>query len=160
MRNRTTTAAVIGAVLLVGLVGCNPQDPVDPESASKPPAAKNSEAAGPTAKSAADHLAEATGVTTLGDPRDNTDACSNKAAGKEPHENDCSQLITTDAVSIYEFKTAKVSADWVARMKKNGDWRQVDRFALAWTARDQGLTSDGRRTELETALADLVKKNK
>jgi hypothetical protein len=54
--------------------------------------------------------------------------------------------------SIYEYKAAGVAAHWVKAMKVNGDWRQVGRFALAWTARDQKLTSDERRTELVAAL--------
>ncbi|MFD8970530.1 hypothetical protein ACFV0C_37010 [Streptomyces sp. NPDC059568] len=159
MRIRTTAAAVIGVVLLAGAVGCSSEN-----DGSKPAASASAEQRPEalTAKQAAEHLAEATGVTTLGDPQDNTSGCSNEAAGKAAHENDCSQLITTDTVSVYEFKTAKVATGWVKQMSKNkdSDWRQVDRFALAWTARDQALTSDERRDELETALADLVKKNK
>ncbi|MET9116067.1 hypothetical protein ABZX38_17970 [Streptomyces longwoodensis] len=105
-----------------------------------------------TAKQAADKLADATGVTTLGHPADNTSSCSNKTLRKGPSPNDCSQLITTDTVSIYEFKTSAVAAHWVKSMKKQGDWRQVGRFALAFTARDQAMTSDDRRAELVAAM--------
>ncbi|MEU0135646.1 hypothetical protein ABZ172_16700 [Streptomyces sp. NPDC006296] len=106
----------------------------------------------------ADKRADATGVTTLGDPQDNTSGCSDEAAGKEPSVNDCTQLITTDTASIYQYKTAAVAAHWVKAMPKDGDWRQVDHFALAWGAREQALTSDERRDELETVLGDLVAK--
>ncbi|MER5677364.1 hypothetical protein ABT081_10545 [Streptomyces sp. NPDC002238] len=151
MRTRTTAAAITGTALLLALVGCS----TTPEPAAK---ASNTQPAGLTAKTAAASLADATGVTTLGDPQDNTSGCSNEAAGKEPSVNDCTQLITTDTVSVYEYKTAAVAAHWVKSMPKDGDWRQVGRFALAWGARDQALTSDERRDELEQALGDLVAK--
>lgn len=156
MRTRTTAAAVTGAALLLALVACNPQDQPVPESK---PSAPSSQPAGLTAKSAAASLADAVGVKTLGEPQDNTTGCSQKAAGEEPHANDCTQLITTDTVSIYEFETPAVAAHWVKRLGKQQDWRQVDRFALAWGARDQDLTSDERRTELTKALGDLVAKD-
>ncbi|MFD3646371.1 hypothetical protein ACFWUT_23365 [Streptomyces cyaneofuscatus] len=152
MRTRTTAAAVTGAALLLALVAC------DPTTESKPSATSSNQPAGLTAKSAAASLADATGVKTLGDPKDNTAGCSQKAAGEEPHANDCTQLITTDTVSIYEFETSAVAAHWVKRLEKQQDWRQVDRFALAWGARDQDLTSDERRDELTKALEALVAK--
>ncbi|MEU0671351.1 hypothetical protein ABZ330_00365 [Streptomyces sp. NPDC006172] len=157
------TAATITAITALTLTACSTSSDTDSKptpkasaaaTASKPAPAKKP--AGLTAKQAAAKLADATGVTDLGDPQDNTSACSQKAAGKEPHANDCSQLITTDTVSIYEFATPATSAHWVKGMKANGDWRQVGRFALAWTARDQSLTSDERRAELVTALKKLV----
>ncbi|MFJ2292112.1 hypothetical protein ACIOG7_10425 [Streptomyces sp. NPDC087894] len=154
MRTRTTAAAISGAALLLALVGCSST----PEPAAK---ASSSQPAGLTAKTAAAKLADATGVTTLGDPQDNTNSCSNKAAGKEPHANDCTALVTTDTVSIYEFDKSTVAATWVKGISKastNADWRQVDRFVLAFGARDQALTSDERRDELEQALGSLVAK--
>lgn len=159
MNHRYTAAALLAAAALA-LTGCSPDNTVDAKpkttksSASTPPASL----APLTAKQASAELADATGVTTLGNPTDNTAGCSNKAAGKEPSANDCSQLITTDTVSIYEFKTPKVAAHWVKGMKTAGDWRQVDRFALAWTARDQKLTSKERRAELVSAMKKAVAK--
>ncbi|MEU9921885.1 hypothetical protein AB0H51_11410 [Streptomyces griseoluteus] len=153
MNTRTVTAALLAAAALT-LTACEGTD-TSADTQSKPKLARSSapaKAAGLTAKQAAAKLADATGVTDLGDPQDNTSACSNKAAGREPNANDCSQLITTDTVSIYEYKTPAVAAHWVKSMKVNGDWRQVGRFALAWTARDQKLTSDERRAELVAAL--------
>ncbi len=38
---------------------------------------------------------------------------------------------------IYEYKTPQTAAHWVKTMKANGDWRQLDRFTLAWTARSE-----------------------
>ncbi|MFC8625626.1 hypothetical protein [Streptomyces anulatus] len=157
MRTRTTAAAVTGAALLLALVACDPA--AEPTTESKPSAPSSSQPAGLTAKTAAASLADATGVKTLGDPKDNTAGCSQEAAGEEPHANDCTALITTDTVSIYEFKTPKLAAHWVKEMPKDADWRQVDRFALAFGARDQALTSDERRTELTKALGDLVAKD-
>lgn len=157
MRTRTTAAAVIVAALLLALVACNPQDQPVPESKASSPSSQ--QPAGLTAETAAAGLADATGVTTLGDPKDNTAGCSQKAAGEKPHANDCTALITTDTVSIYEFETPKLAAHWVKEMPKDADWRQVDRFALAFGARDQALTSDERRAELTKALGDLVAKD-
>ncbi|MFI2117056.1 hypothetical protein ACH489_21535 [Streptomyces rubiginosohelvolus] len=157
MRTRTTAAAVTGAALLLALVACDPA--AEPTTESKPSAPSSSQPAVLTAKTAAADLADATGVTTLGDPKDNTAGCSQEAAGEEPHANDCAALITTDTVSIYEFGTPKVAAHWVKEMPKDADWRQVDRFALAFGARDQALTSNERRDELEQALGDLVAKD-
>ncbi|KPL31129.1 hypothetical protein JI76_18180 [Streptomyces anulatus] len=157
MRTRTTATAVTGAALLLSLVACNPQDQPVPESKASSPSSQ--QPAGLTAKTAAAGLADATGVTTLGDPKDNTAGCSQKAAGEKPHANDCTALITTDTVSIYEFETPKLAAHWVKEMPKDADWRQVDRFALAFGARDQALTSDERRAELTKALGDLVAKD-
>ncbi|MFD4275076.1 hypothetical protein R2B67_17970 [Streptomyces cyaneofuscatus] len=61
-------------------------------------------------------------------------------------------------MSIYGFGTPKVAAHWVKEMPKDADWRQVGRFALAFGARDQALTSDERRDELTKALEALVAK--
>ncbi|MFE0490267.1 hypothetical protein [Streptomyces griseoaurantiacus] len=104
-----------------------------------------------TAQSAADKLAEARGVDSLGKPEDNTGFCSAKDSDKG-----CEQLVTTNTVSIYEFATPKTAAHWVKTMTKQGDWRQVGRFALAWTARSQNLISDGERNKLEKAMKKVV----
>ncbi|MGW3442188.1 hypothetical protein [Streptomyces sp. NPDC001076] len=144
MRIRSTIAAV--AIAAAALTACSS---TTDQSDAKPKATASTaptKAAGLTAKQAAAKLADATGVTDLGNPTDNTSAC---AKGSEW---DCTQLITTDTVSIYEYKSPAVAEHWVKAMKKTGDWRQVDRFALAFTARDQDLTSDDRRAELVTAL--------
>lgn len=107
-----------------------------------------------TADQAAADLAAATGMTDLGDPQDNTGSC---ATGKGASARwNCEQLITTDTVSVYEFASPTVAAHWTDAMKGVGDWRQVGRFALAWQARDQHLTSEQRRAELVTALRRIA----
>lgn len=153
MRIRTTIAAVT-AVLAVTLVGCSSDSkPADkPKASAEQKPKEQAKSSGLTAEKAAQQLAAATGVTDLGNPTDNSSGCASKD-GKG-----CTQLITTDTVSVYEFKTPAVSAHWVKTMKATGDWRQVDRFALAWTARDQKLTSDERRDELTKALEKLTAK--
>ncbi|MEV5977503.1 hypothetical protein [Streptomyces sp. NPDC052114] len=152
MNHRTTAALLLTAAL--SLTACSSSGSSD----GKPKASATNKQDGPTAKQAAAKLADATGVTTLGEPTDNTGSCSNKAAGKEPSPNDCSQLITTHTVSIYEFPSAKVADQWTASRKKiDKTWRQVDRYALSWSARDQALSSKERRTELETALRKIAK---
>lgn len=157
--NTRTTAAALCAAALLALTACSTSSDTSTEPKPNAIASKTAAAtkpAGLTAKQAAAKLADATGVTTLGDPADNTDSCSNKASGRAPSPNDCTQLITTDTVSIYEFPTPAVAAHWVKTMKAQGDWRQVGRWALAWTARDQDFTSDERRAELVTALQKLT----
>ncbi|TFE54536.1 hypothetical protein E3E14_07245 [Streptomyces sp. ICN441] len=139
MRHRHTVTAI--AITALALTACSSND--EPDRL--------------TAEEVATELADATGVVDLGDQTDNTKLCSNEAAGKEPHKNDCVQLIATYTVSIYEYETPAVAAKWVKEMKKVGsDWRQVDRFALAWTAQEQKNTSDQRRTELVAALEKLT----
>ncbi|MGW5737001.1 MULTISPECIES: hypothetical protein [Streptomyces] len=155
MNHRTTAAASLLAAALT-LTACSSSDA--PDQADAKPKASAPKQDGPTAKQAAAKLADATGVTTLGDPQDNTGSCSNKAAGKKANANDCSQLITTDTVSVYEFPSVKIANGWTkSRQKTDKTWKQVDRYALSWTSRDQALTSEERRTELETALRKITK---
>lgn len=157
LKTRATAAALLLAALTT-LTACDAGTSEKTATHDKPSATASAKAKhkGLTAKQAAAELADATGVTSLGHPADNTSACSNKAAGKEPNKNDCAQLITTDTVSIYEFRTPVVAAHWAETMKAQGDWRPIGRFALAWTARDQKLTSDERRGELTTAMQKIV----
>ncbi|MEU9557992.1 hypothetical protein [Streptomyces fumanus] len=150
MRHHHSAAAILAAALLA-LTACTTSDD-STDAAPKASASAPEKAPGLTAKQAAAKLAEATGVTDLGDEQDNTGSCSNEAAGKDPSPNDCTQLITTDTVSVYEFPSEKVAAHWAKTMKTSGDFRQVGRYALAWTARDQDLTSDERRDDLVAAL--------
>lgn len=88
----------------------------------------------------------------LPNPTDNTGAC----AGSAGNTDGCVQLITTDSVSVYAFRTAAVSKRWVTAMKANGDWRQIDKYALAWTARDQALTSKEARGKMVAEVHRLV----
>ncbi|WP_431980023.1 hypothetical protein [Streptomyces qinglanensis] len=143
-------AALAVAALLALATACSSSD--DAPSGKKPSKSSTPAAERVTAKQAADELADATGVTTLGDPKDNSGFCE----GDKEHPG-CRQLITTDTVSIYEFPSAKVAAHWTKTMRKSvPSWRQVDRFALAWNAREQGMTSKERRGELADALKELL----
>ncbi|MFI8853667.1 hypothetical protein ACIGW3_26225 [Streptomyces sp. NPDC053499] len=128
--------------------------PTEPAASSpaNPSASSSPDKPRLTAKAASNKLADATGVTTLGNPADNTGFCE----GDKDHPG-CRQLITTDTVSIYEFPSVKVADHWTETMRKtNKSWRQVDRFALAWNSRDQALTSKERRDELTGALKQLL----
>ncbi|MFE7312055.1 hypothetical protein ACFU7T_02915 [Streptomyces sp. NPDC057555] len=146
MKNRATAALAVVAALAT-LTACNNSDVAPTKSASKPTTNRL------TAKSVAKRLAEATGVSTLGNPTDNTASCSNKAVGKTPSQNDCAQLITTNTVSVYEFESSTVSAHWVKTMK---GWQQAGRFALGYSARNQADTSNERRAELLSHLTKWV----
>lgn len=135
---RTLAAAVLAVTATAALTACGS----DPAPAPAAPAHL-------TATQAADHLADATGVTTLGAPQDNTTACATGSAY------DCTALITTDTVSVYEFRTAAVAQHWAAAMPKTADWRQAGRFGLAFNARDQATTDRARRDQLAAALRTL-----
>ncbi|MQY36861.1 hypothetical protein SRB17_48630 [Streptomyces sp. RB17] len=151
MKARTAATALLAAAAL-SLTACSGSGPAD--DSAKPKTLPNKTPAAPTgltAKQAAAMLADATGVTTLGNPSDNTASCSQKAAGKEPNPSDCLQLITTDTVSIYEYPSPRIAAHRVEFMATE-DWRQVGRFALAWNDRDQKLTDDSHRDDLVKAL--------
>ncbi|ATL31249.1 hypothetical protein [Streptomyces formicae] len=115
--NHRTTAALLSTAALA-LTACSSSDSSNDEPEAKPKASAPKKPTGPTAKQAAAQLAEATSVTTLGEPTDNTGSCSNKAAGKEPSPKDCSQLITTDTVSLYEFPSVKVADQWTTSRKE------------------------------------------
>lgn len=131
MRTRATAAVITAGLFFATLTACGGSD----EKPKDQP--KASAAAELTAKTAADKLADATGVTTLGHPTDNTSAC---ATGKS--KNDCTQLITTDTVSIYQFPSAEVAAHWVATMKKQGDWRTASRSPGQRGTRSSPQTSE------------------
>jgi hypothetical protein len=69
---------------------------------------------------------------------------------------DCLALITTDAVSVYEFADTAAAARWTREMRKVGDVRQVDRFMLSWTARSQDHTDQGTRAEMVAAVGRML----
>ncbi|MFC4054640.1 hypothetical protein ACFOY4_33540 [Actinomadura syzygii] len=145
--------AVIAA-LAIGLVltGCATEDepPAKAAAPSAAPSVASSRAAGVTARQIAERLAK---LYPLPNPTDNTGSCAAKPGdtGKG-----CKQLITTDAVSIYEFEDPATATRWVKAMKANGDWRQVGRYALAWTARDQRFTSKEARTKMAAEVRKMI----
>lgn len=82
-------------------------------------------------------------------PNDNTTGCAAKPGATAKG---CVALITTDAVSVYEFADAVTAKEWVGESKKAGlDWRQAGRFALAWSTRDQDFTSKEARADMAAA---------
>ncbi|WP_165988489.1 hypothetical protein [Streptomyces sp. YIM 98790] len=103
-----------------------------------------------TAEKIVERLAEHLGEEEFGEPQENTASCSNEAAGGDPQDSDCAQLIVTDQVAVYEFGTTELSRDWVNRYARvdEEDWRQVGRFALAWTTPEQLTVDEARRTEI------------
>lgn len=95
----------------------------------------------PTAQQIADRLAE---LYPLPNPRDNTNSCAPQ----------CRQLITTDAVSIYEWATegqARRFADG------RGDVRQVGRYVLSWAGEGQALTSAEARADMVAELRRMLR---
>ncbi|MCT9008231.1 hypothetical protein [Streptomyces rhizosphaerihabitans] len=153
----TRTTAVLIAAAALALTACS-----SPGSSDEPVAPKHS----PTkiwvapgtlnARQVAAKLADEIGVTTLGNPTDDTASCSDKAAGKKPSPDDCLQLITTDTVSIYEFWGAGDAERWAIEMRKTGDAMQLGRIVLAWNARQQNLIDHSRRLELWEALNRVI----
>ncbi|MFE6686449.1 hypothetical protein ACFVFQ_08205 [Streptomyces sp. NPDC057743] len=151
---KRTAAALTTLALATTLAACSGSDDAEAEAKKLPVPSTNKPGSNRlTAQSVAKRLAEATGVPTLGHPTDNTASCSNKALGKTPSKNDCAQLVTTNTVSVYEFASPAVSAHWVKAMK---GWQQVDRFALAYSARRQSDTSSEQRAELLSLLKKWV----
>lgn len=147
-------AAGIVVLLVVGLVlvstvaakvaGSLPQStpsaPTQPQSAAKL-----------TAAAVVDKLSD---LYPLPNPTDNTGSCAAKPGDKGKG---CLALITTDAVSVYEFEDAAAAKRWVAEFVKiKQDWRQAGRFALAWSAREQALTSKEARSKMIAALKKWV----
>lgn len=95
----------------------------------------------PTAQQIADRLA---GLYPLPNPRDNTNSCAPQ----------CRQLITTDAVSIYEWAT-----EGQARRFADGrdDVRQVGRYVLSWAGEEQALTSAEARADMVAELRRMLR---
>lgn len=146
-RNRYIFPAAAATVVL--LSGCE----TGIDDGTKPIASASSISPTPTEHTGLElvrMLAEKIGVESLGNPADNTSGCASDEEGG------CEWLVTTDMASVYEFATPSVAEKWVTTMRTQGDWRQVGKFALAFTARDQAKTSQERRGELESALLDIA----
>ncbi|MDL4812846.1 hypothetical protein [Actinomadura opuntiae] len=148
---RIGLAATLAAVAITA-AGCNSKDTpkAAPSSASKTQSAAPKSSPAPTARTIVTRLAD---LYPLPNPTDNTGAC---AAKKGSTGKGCVQLITTDAVSVYEFGDAATAAHWTKEMRKLGDWRQVGRFVLAWTARDQKFTSKDARAKMVAAVRKMT----
>ncbi|QHC30282.1 MULTISPECIES: hypothetical protein [unclassified Streptomyces] len=152
MSTRTTATALIATAALV-LTACSSPGSSDEPAAPKHSPSKIWVAPGTLdAWQVADKLADETGIATLGNPTDDTAACSDKAAGRKPSPDDCLQLVTTDTVSIYKFWDVVVAEHWATEVRKTGNAMQRGGFVLAWNARQQNLIGEDRRLELWKAL--------
>ncbi|SFC02867.1 hypothetical protein [Streptomyces aidingensis] len=111
---------------------------------------------GLTAEKVVERLAEHLGEEEIGEPRDSTATCSNEAAGGDPQDGDCAQLIVTGQVSVYEFPTAELSREWVNRFGgvDEEDWRQAGRFAVVWSTPEQLDVGEPRRDEIAGLVAE------
>ncbi len=79
-------------------------------------------------------------------PKDETSACKAKDGANALG---CIKLITTDAVSVYEFADEATAKNFANQMKvTGGDWRPAGRFVLAWTAKNQEQTDKDARTDM------------
>lgn len=150
MKKLTAIAALAVSVAVTGCGATEDDPPAKAAASSAAPSATPSRTAGPSARLIAERLAK---LYPLPNPTDNTGSC---AARPGDTGKGCKQLITTDAVSIYEFDAPATAARWVKAMKANGDWRQVGRYALAWTARDQRLTSEEARANMLGEVRKMI----
>jgi len=94
--------------------------------------------------------AELNGLFPAPNARDNTSACAD--AG-------CVQLVTSDAVSIYQWPDDATAQRWAEAMDGDPfDARQVGPFMLLWDERDerQGPTSAEARDAYTARLGELV----
>ncbi|MCE7083116.1 hypothetical protein [Streptomyces sp. ST2-7A] len=155
MRIRPTETVLTVAVLLVLTVGCSaddgPDDPPVNEGGTSAPSPPGTDArSGPGAGELVAELRAELGEEGFGESRDNTEACSNEAAGGDRHEKDCDRLVVTDQVSVYEFPTGEVAAEWVNRYGDfhGEEWRTVGRFALVWNTPEQAAVPAERRDEI------------
>ncbi|MEU8035703.1 hypothetical protein [Streptosporangium sp. NPDC049078] len=141
--------ALVVLALLGGLVKLLDGDG-EPVAAEPSASAAPSQTTNAVPQLTADVIVEKLGdLYPLPNAQDNTGTCS----GEPGDTRGCVKLITTDTVSVYEFRNTAVAKRWVTRFRSDGhDWRQADRFALAWSARDQALTSKEARSEMTDAL--------
>lgn len=61
----------------------------------------------------------------------------------------CVRRLTSDSVTVTEYADAKAAATALAKLKVAGDYRQAGKFLLSWTARDQDLTSEDARRDMQ-----------
>jgi hypothetical protein len=81
-------------------------------------------------------------------PRDNTGSCYADGQG-------CLQLVTTDAVSVYQWKDEGLAKRWVDSVGKDNATR-VGVFVLNYGGREQKATTAKVRKDWAGQLKDLV----
>jgi len=138
----------LAPVLLALVLGSAACGAASPQPAAAPSAVVSTSKAKPSrfsAQSLADRLGD---KFPMPNPRDNTHSCRSW----------CAQLITTDPVSIYEFRGVPGAKKFEAAAFA-GTVRRVGRFVLSWTGRraGAGLPSKKVRMAMGVEAARLVK---
>ncbi|MFF5265407.1 hypothetical protein ACFY4C_41545 [Actinomadura viridis] len=111
--------------------------PAPPPSSSARP--DSSSVARPTARQIADRLAD---LYPIPNPRDNTHSCAPACRG----------LITTDAVSIYDWSD-EASAK---RSTSSKDRTRVGPYLLSFTGTEQAMTSQEARAKMAAELKRMT----
>ncbi|MGW8846608.1 hypothetical protein ACWGNE_02395 [Streptomyces xiamenensis] len=146
MTHRTRMIAVTAAVGLLALVGCS-SDSDDSKAAETPPATEEQQGDAPlTAETVVDELSE---LYPLPNARDNSGSCNGADFGDDA----CVQLITTDAVSVYQLETVESAKKWADTHGDDAEQHGV--FMLRWWPDEYPLDADAQ-AELSERMATLV----
>lgn len=146
-RTHRSLCLVGAAITLVVGLGCSGGGEATGSAAAPPTTAPASAAAAVTAQAIIDAIADRWPAPNQ---NDNTSGCK-----AQPGDNTsgCKARITTDAVTVTEWEDEATAA---RAAKAAGDHRQVGRFVLSWTARDQDLTSDQARDSMVDIAKSLI----
>jgi hypothetical protein len=151
---RASAAALVGVVVLLGGVGCGAADSRDPAlaPATAPPRATRAPGpapagvppvtAGPTVQEIAAAL---DAIHPTRHPRDNTATCAAKA--------DCLGLVTTGAVSIYQWPTVSAAARFIGEA---GNADRIGAYVLSYRTREQRSTPPEVRRAYADRLREMV----
>lgn len=122
---------VAAALVVIGIVGAllSPSAPDGQPAPASPPA------------TAADVLDRMQQLHPAPDPRDTTPTCA--AEG-------CRRMITTDRVSVFEWPTNDLAAQWAESF--GNDAHQAGRFVLGYSGSEQELTPEEYRSDWAALL--------
>lgn len=131
------------AATVLALAGCTVTPAAHPTPTPPPTtsASASPARAQPTARQIADRLSD---LYPLPNPRDNTGSC--RPAG-------CRQLITTDAVSVYDWKDEATAKRWAGGLGKNV--RQIGPYVLSWMGSEQAFTSKEARAKMAAEVEHM-----
>lgn len=142
-RTRTMTIAAVALLLLAGCSGGSD----DSKAAETPPAEEQQQGDGPlTAETVVDELSV---LYPLPNPRDNSGSCNGADFGDDA----CVQLITTDAVSVYQLETVESAEKWADTHGDDAEQHGV--FMLRWWPDEYPLDADAQ-AELSERMSTLV----
>lgn len=143
-RTRITTiaAAAVASLLLAGCGGGGD----DSKAAETPPVEEQQGDAPLTAETVVDELSE---IYPLPNPRDNSGSCNGADFGDDA----CVQLITTDAVSVYQLETVESAEKWADTHGDDAEQHGV--FMLRWWPDEYPLDADAQ-AELSERMSTLV----